>query len=281
MRPRPASPPSTGPRPRSCRPASRRPTHRRCRAWSGSTPVPAVHSSQLPSRRHRFCSEFLADRYVYRIVDREHNQTREIGIERVPQRRPEVARILAAPGRHAERLGELHEVWVREIDAEMPAELLILLPDDRPELPVLPDDRDERRLHPHRRLELLEVHQRAAVAADRHDLAVRMHELRGDARGYREAHPSQPVGNQDRVRLVRREHAPDPQLVHADVRNEDVAPPERLTYLPKRARRLHRPVAVLAGLLEVAVDHVVEMRGAARVRHVAALLPEPREYVVD
>src|SRR4051794_12175734 len=119
-----------GPRPQSSRPPSRRPTHRRCRAASGSTRAPAVHSSLLPSGRHRFLSEFLADRYIYRIVDRQHNQTWEIRIERALERRPEIVRAFAAPRRHAERLCELHEVRIREVDAEVAAELLVLLPDD-------------------------------------------------------------------------------------------------------------------------------------------------------
>ena len=52
----------------------------------------------------------------------------------MPQVRAEVLDRLAAPRRQAERLGELDEVRVREVDAEVAAELLVLLPDDRAEL---------------------------------------------------------------------------------------------------------------------------------------------------
>ena len=50
------------------------------------------------------------------------------------------------------------------------------------------------------------VHQKAAVAADRDDVASRVHELGADRRRQREAHPGQAVGDQDRAGLVGGEH---------------------------------------------------------------------------
>src|SRR3712207_8783720 len=44
---------------------------------------------------------------------------------------------------------------------------------------------------------------------------------------FRSAHAGEAVGDQDSVRLVSREHPPDPQLVQADVRDEDVVAAER------------------------------------------------------
>ena len=163
----------------------------------------------------------------------------------------------------------------------MAAELLVLLPHDGSVLPVLPDDIHERRADPHRGLELLAVHQEAAVAAHRYDVAIPVHELGRDRRRHGEAHAREPVRDQDGVRLVRGEHAPDPELVEPDVRDQDVVAPERLPDLPQRARRLHREVGVVLRRLEVARHHLAQLVRAARVRHVPALLSEPGEDVVD
>ena len=193
----------------------------------------------------------------------------------------EVVDALAAPRRHAEGLGQAHEVGVGEVDPEVLAELVVLLPDDRAELAVLPDDVDERRLQAHRRLELLAVHEEAAVAVDRDHLALGVHELGGHRAGQREAHACKTVCNEDGVRLMRREHAADPQLVQPHVRDQDVLAPERLADLPQRPRGLHREGVVVLGLLEAPEHDVAQALRPAGVRDVAALLGQPREHVVD
>src|SRR5215210_1436978 len=117
----------------------------------------------------------------------------------VPQALAEVVGRVAAPGGHAEALGELHEVGVREVGPEVAAELLVLLPDDRAVLAVLPDHVHERRADPDGGLELLAVHEEAAVAVHRHDVALRVDQLGRHGRGHREAHPREPVRDQHGV----------------------------------------------------------------------------------
>ena len=99
----------------------------------------------------------------------------------------------------------------------MPAELLVLLPGDRAELLVLPDDVHHRRAQAHRGLELLAVHEKSPVAADRHDVALRVDQLRPDRGGEGESHPRQAICDQHCSRLVRGIHPADPQLVQAHV----------------------------------------------------------------
>jgi hypothetical protein len=138
------------------------------------------------------------------------------------------------------------------------AEALVLLPHDGTEAGVLPDHVDDGRAQAHGRLELLAVHQEAAVAAHGHHPAVRVHELGGDRRRQREAHPREAVGDQHRVRLMRGEHARDPQLVQPDVGHEDVRRPERAPDLPQGARRLDGERVVVARGLEAAEHDVVQ-----------------------
>ena len=66
-----------------------------------------------------------------------------------------------------------------------------------------------------------------------------------------------------------------------DVRDQDVLAAEGAPDLPQRSGGLHREVGVLTGGLEVAVHHLAQLVGAARVRHVPALLSQPGEDVVD
>ena len=213
-------------------------------------------------------AELLGDRHVDRVVDRDDDERRDVERERVAQVAADVVDRLAAPGRHPEGLGELDEVRVREVDAEVAAELLVLLPDDRAVLAVLPDEVDDRRAQPHRGLELLAVHEEAAVAVDRHDLAVGVHELGRDRARHREAHARQAVGDQHRVGLVGREHAPDPQLVQAHVGDEDVVAAQRLADLPQHARRLDREGRRPRAACEAAEHDVAQARRAGGVGHV-------------
>ena len=57
--------------------------------------------------------------------------------------------------------------------------------------------------------------------------------------------------------------------------------PERLADLVQHARRLHREVVVVLGGLEAPEHDLAQPLRAAGVGHVAALLAEAREHVVD
>ena len=146
----------------------------------------------------------------------------------------------------------------------MVTKALLLLPGDRPELAVLPHQVYDGRPESHRGLELLAVHEEAAVAVDGDHAPARVHELGGDGGRQREPHAGQAVRDQDGSRLVRREHASDPELVQADVRDEDVVSAERLADLPRDARRAHRKTVVITAGVECSVDDFSQAARAAR-----------------
>ena len=87
------------------------------------------------------------------------------------------------------------EVRVAELDRERPPELVALLPVDQPVAVVAPDDHDDRGADALRGLELLGVHEEAAVAAQRDDLAVGVDELCRDRARQRDAHRREAVGD--------------------------------------------------------------------------------------
>ena len=127
--------------------------------------------------------------HVDRVVDRQHDQRRHVERERLAQALAEVVGGLAAPGRHAEGLGELDEVGVREVDAEVARRTSC--PASRRSSRTAGSPRSTFTNGVLSRiggLELLAVHEEAAVAVDGDDLAVGVHELGGDRGRHREAH---------------------------------------------------------------------------------------------
>src|SRR3954469_19872478 len=112
--------------------------------------VPGPRVSALVCRspgsscHHRLRSELLRDGHVERVVDRDHDQARELERQGVSQVPAEVLDRLAAPRRNAAGGRQLDEIRVREVRPEVATELLVLLPDDRAELGVLPDDVHDR-----------------------------------------------------------------------------------------------------------------------------------------
>ena len=126
------------------------------------------------------------------------------------------------------------EVRVSELDPEWPAELVALLPVDQAVAVVTPDDDRDVCPDPLRGLELLAVHEEAAVAAHRDDLAVRMDELGGDRARQGDAHGREAVRDDHGIGLVRLVEARDPDLVGADVGHDDVVGRERLAQVGDR-----------------------------------------------
>ena len=112
-------------------------------------------------------------------------------------------------------------------------------------------------------------------------MAIGVHDLGRDRAGKREPHARQPVGDEHGVGLVRGEHPPDPQLVQPDVGDEDVVPAERAAQLPQRPRGLHRERVVVPRALQPAEDDLAQAGAAPAVRHVAALLRQAAEHVVQ
>ena len=121
-----------------------------------------------------------------------------------------------------------------------PAEVAQLVPGDQAVLGVVPDQDDERRLHAHRRLDLLRIHHEAGVARHRDDLAVRVGELGRDRAGHGDAHGREAVGDDAGVGPLGPVHARHPHLVRADVGDGDVVGAEHFAQVPDDLLRLDR-----------------------------------------
>ena len=117
-----------------------------------------------------------------------------------------------------------------------------------------------------RGLHLLAVHHEAAVAADRHHLAVGIDHLRRHRRGQAGAHRRQRIVEQHRVGLARRIIAREPDLVDAVVEADDAVRRHRLAHLldqagreDREARRRRTSLAVCATSAARALQHPVEI----------------------
>ena len=125
-----------------------------------------------------------------------------------------------------------------------------------------------------------DVHQEAAVAADADDLAAAAaRERRGDGRRQTEAHGGEPVADEHRVRLARLPEARHPELVGADVADEDVLRPHQLAQVVQHALRLDREVLVGAGVEDASEGAPV--RPAPRMLATALPSSRPRELEED
>src|SRR5918995_946741 len=224
--------------------------------------------------------QLLGDSDVYGVVDGQHDNGWHVEAQSLPKPLGEILRSLAAPGRHPERLGELHEVWVAEVHPKVSAERLILLPHYGAVLPVLPHDGDEGCLQAHSGLQLLAVHQETSVAADGYDLAVWVDELGGYCGRNGEAHAGEPVSDENGVGLVGGKHAPYPKLMQPYIRDQDVLAAQHLADLVERPRRLDRELIVVFGMLEAAEHNPAQPIRAARARIVATLLAQSGESMV-
>src|SRR5947208_1877955 len=106
--------------------------------------------------------------------------------EGLSEDRPQRARRVDPVALRAERRGQGHEVRVAELDAGFPPEMCLLLPLDEVVAAIAEDDVDNPEAEPACSLELLAVHEKAAVAADRHHPALGMDELGRDRGRQRE-----------------------------------------------------------------------------------------------
>src|SRR5918993_99575 len=219
----------------------------------GGTVLLDVPGGVGPGAQPRGEPEILA------IVDGHLDQGRPIHRERVAQAAGEL-RGGGGPGRRdPERPRERHEVGVAELHAERPAELVALLPVDEAVAVVAPDHDGDLRPEADRGLELLDVHQQAAVPAQRHDAPVRVDERRRDRARQRNAHRRESVRDDHRVGLVRLVQPRDPDLVGADVGHHDVVGREHPAELEDGLLGLDDRIVVVLGGPEVGEQPVAEV----------------------
>ena len=102
------------------------------------------------------------------------------------------------------------------------AELALLLHADQAVAVVVEDQRDERHLLAHRGLQLLGIHQEAAIARDGNHVAIRVQQLGGDRARQADSHRGEPIGDDAGVRPVAGVEAGDPHLVGTNVGHQDV-----------------------------------------------------------
>jgi len=157
---------------------------------------------------------------------------------------------------------DLHFKHYTLAEARLPAEVGLLLPLDQVVAAVAEDHVDDGEAQPLGGLELLDVHQKAAVAAHRHHLALGVDELGRDGGGQGKAHGGQAIGDQHRIGLVGGKGPGDPELVGADVRDENVLSPHA------RAEQL----AAAAGLGTLDADGRLVTRELGTRVHVANVI---------
>ena len=122
----------------------------------------------------------------------------------------------------------------------------------------------------HRGLELLGVHHEAAVSADGKDTSLGMEQLGRECARDREAHRCEAVGYEAGLRLEAGILAADPDLVRANVGDEDVGAPEDLADVGNQAAGLHRERVVAALLLELSVQAGAHGKHRLRLGHLVA-----------
>src|SRR5438093_943418 len=199
----------------------------------------ALAKDRGPSRPR--LADSVRDALVGAVVPRNRDKRRLAKVERAPKGRKELPRCGDRESGDTERPRELHEAGIAELSGEDAAEDAALVRLDDAEAIVDEDHADDRRAHALRRLELLDIHEEAAVTRERDDLSLWEHKLRRDRSGQGDAHRGETVGDDDRVRHRRPIEPREPHLVRSDIAHDDVFGCERLAdggdYLFRRKRR--------------------------------------------
>ncbi len=151
-------------------------------------------------------------------------------------------------------LGIAHEVGIAEGHAEIREAVDRLLPADHAIGAVVQDDDDEVQPEPHRRFHLLRVHHEAAIAADRHDAALRMEHRRHHRRGQARAHRGERIVEQQRVGDMGAVVAREPDLVHAVVEADDAVLRHHLAHIVDEALRRQREAVLLGAVVDAGED---------------------------
>src|SRR5207253_4926344 len=138
-------------------------------------PAGSDRADEVPEPRGQL-GVFVIDRYV----DDRGARVRE----RLRQDRPERARRVDSIPLRAEGGGQSHEVRVTELDARFPPQVRLLLPLYQVVSAVAEDHVDDAEPESARGLELLAVHEEAAVTAHRHHLRSEEHTSELQSRGH-------------------------------------------------------------------------------------------------
>src|SRR5438093_1327831 len=182
--------------------------------------------------------QLLGEPHVLAVVDGTGDHRRDGLPEGILEDGPELCRGGDAIAAAAEGLRQRHEIGVAEVDEGGPPVASQLIPLDDPVGAVLEDDGHDRRPRPQRRLQLLHVHQEAAIAGRREDAPLGVEQLGADRAGECDAHAREAVRDDAGVRRRTWVQTRDPELVGADVAHQDVVVAERRAQLPYHALRL-------------------------------------------
>lgn len=204
--------------------------------------------------------------HVFAVVDGAVDDDRPVLGEGLFQCRQQVFRLFDAVADGSDAFGEFDEVRIGEIDVGVMAELHVLLPLDEAVAAVVEDEGDEIRAQTVSRFKLLAVHHEAGVAGNRQDLLVGMDELGGNGAGDGDAHGGEAVGNNARIGLIAVVVAGDPDLVGADVGNDDVV-------------FAHDPAAVDEGLLRLDRERLIGGVAFVFFHHAAAYIQGVRRFL--
>src|SRR6266542_4963892 len=138
---------------------------------------------RLMAVRHR-----VSDTFVFAVVPGHSDHGWSAEIESMAERWKKVFGAFDRIAGDTERPCELDEVGIAELGRERAAELTLFVHFDDAETPIDQHNDDDCRAQTLGRFELLDVHQKAAVAAERHHLAIGVHELRSDGAWQSDAH---------------------------------------------------------------------------------------------
>src|SRR5665647_1572883 len=206
-------------------------------------PMKIVH----PSSQRLRCKlpQIDPELVVLSVVNRNVYHNRAPAIEGFVHYRAEIAGTVDAHAVHAERARQADQIRVLEARTGNAAELAALVHLDEAIAAVSPDEDDEGQSEPFGGLELLHVHQEAAIAGDAHNLAsAAAHQSGGDGRRKPEAHGGEAVAHENGIGLTRLPEARHPQLVSAHVRDQDVVWRQGGAQVAQHALGLDRQVVV-------------------------------------
>src|SRR5439155_20790316 len=175
----------------------------------------ALEADHGPSRPR--LGDSVRDTLVGAVVPRHRDKRRLAEVEGAAKGWKELPRSRDREPGYAERPRELDEAGIAELGREGTAEDPPLVRLDDPEAIVDEDHAHDRGTHTLRRLELLDIHEKAAVPRERDDLPLREDELRRDRSGQRDAHRGETVRDDHRVRHRRAIQPRKPYLVRSDI----------------------------------------------------------------
>ena len=162
------------------------------------------------------------------------------------------------------------------------AESVHLFPFDQTVGLIVEDERDERDTDAHGCLQFLRVHQETTIAADCQAVAFGIDKFRDESPRYRDAHGSEAVGNDARIRLIARIHPGYPHFVRTDIGDEDVVLGEDRTDVTQNLLRFHRKRFVVTVFCHPRENNLAQrVGGIGQVLRLNSLRQQTREAVLN